>query len=1257
MPIRYKKAIRILLILLIPVVLLFGANYWLVANAENLLSEAVYRESNGTVSLKLDDISYNYRSHELKIRNAELTSLNKDTLTNYRFTVPHINLSLASLRQLIFHKKLTITGLVIPGPSIEVIRRSKRAKTTNVSLSTEMGRVYNAIRQALQRLQIRQMTITNASFVLRDETVEPTSVTTVSDIYFRIDNLMITSEEKQASGKPFFADNIVFKTREQKIDLPGGKHRIGFKSLSIDMEHQLLAIDSCYIESLGTSGYNNRFKANFDTIMLSRIDFGALYNSEILKADSVYCSAPRLEFEIVRKDSTDTTEKKLELRDVIQDIGTNMDFRYIGLRKASLDIRSGRRNASFSFSGQNRIIEFEGFRIIPDSTSPINIDRFMLEANDYESYSHDSLYLIRLRSIGLEDQALRLENVSISTHRLKPGMAYREHRVPLLTITGIDWQTLFFQKKIIADEVTLHTPTIVFRKRAGMAARPFKIYDAMDAANDLITVKRIRAENGSFEFDLGNGTMLNISGVTGSVRGRDLLMANNSEQMEESVEELYIDNAALKTNQLLLNIHNAHFDGPTATFSGNKLLLTTTDKTLSAEADNILLEKFRLLDSSLQISGVGWQYATIRFEKKPISPRPQKGHRPFSWLIEDIHGRNTAFLFRKDSVMLTTSLSNLHLQNLQQQFHHPMQWNQFTFAGDSLLLLTHGIRFRAGYYSIKKNDEILIGDPELHFSKNSTGIHLKADSLTTISNIAELLGGKNTVPYLNFYQPVFNITGGETMDAPRGTSDPTLSKPFPEFRISDMQWINPTINVEERSARGRFRILNVPDGSNRWTFTNIESHPTDGLRIDALGISDSLAWQPPLATEPLLRFRTEALLKKFRIPQKHGEPINFSLSQMYVPGLVLPGTNNKFIRDLRIYKDSISSAMFRFMLADLIHEPGWEASASEATFINNREKFRISGMNFQSSSNTASADSISYSPVLDKEAFISQQVFQTDYITVKSGKVNLYNPIRGADSLWTLDSVTIHNPRLFAARDKRLPFQHGVIKPLPAEMLRKIGFPLKINRLATDSMFVHYSEFNDKTNKEGTIELLLFKTALQNIATEPQNSDTLVLEASGMFTGSIPFSLFLSQPYLDSLETMDVLIQAGPGRLTNLNNFLPALASVYVKNGRFSHLSLDAKAGQETADGRILFRYHGLHIRVLKKGEVEKKAFITGLITFIADRFLLRTSNTHRESRFTLPRNQEKSVFNYLVKIVVKGAGTNTGILKEKKKKQKESRK
>lgn len=1247
-----KKIFRRILVVVVALGLLVAAmHFWLVNHAEQLISEVVRRESNGKVKLDLEKINYNYRTRQLRLKNAVLYNDPDDTLSAYRFQIPEIRLRLLSLRELIFQKKLGIDSITIASPVFEVTRNARRNRNKNISLSTEMGRVYNGITQTLQKLQIREMHLLNGKFVLKDNSSTPHTETVISNIDFQIDNLNIS--DSTSPERPFFAENIRFNTRNQHIDLPGGRQRLGFARFNINMKAQLISIDSFYIQSLRPEGEGNQLKAAFDSIRLIRIDFAALYNDETIVADSVYCSSPKLRLSLLPPSGE---KKKLSLREVLNDIGTSMELRYVGLRNAEVQLKGGKQEKEITFKGDNRLIEMDGLHIDPDGASPLRVDRFVLEANNYESYSPDSVYQIKLSSIGLEDQTLRLENVAIKTHLQKPGQPFRDHNIPLLTLNGIDWQALLFDKKIVAEDVTLTDPTVFFRKTTPGSGPKISVFDALDVVNDLVTVKDIRVENGRFYFELPQQTRFEFTGVSGMVHGNQLLYASNSREMEQSVGQLHIRDASLRTGRWRLAMREADYRPDDAMLRGERLELFDADQQLQATANGFTVSSIVPVDSlqQLNVGSISWEKANIRYAAGPLKRRPDGDKRSGrSLFIASIAGKNTGVNFDlPNNARAGTAFRYLHLRDVRPMDAGFLQsgFPRLSMAGDSIYYADASTLFSGGAYTYTEKGTFSIAKPALVLRKPGVQLNMTMQSLETDAPLPAVTGNSIDLKHLNLYQPEVHLFLDSTTSTEENTEARSVKK---SFSIGELTLHHPAVHVYKETGTGSMELHpQLTDIPKQWRFSGVKlDGQEDVFTIRSATFSDSLHLHLAGSKTPNYRFSTEVLLENISIPMRKNTEASVAVSRVSIPSISLPGADDLFLKGIEVRhpKLVLQKETSGF---DMMRLPGWKIGVNEGLWSNGRDQLKWTGTQYISDSACISIDGFELKPLLSKDSFFLQQVFQTDYITASGGRSWLKNINRQPDSSWTADLLELNGTNIAAYRDKRLPFQHGSEKKMPTQMLEDAGIPIAIREINARDMKVTYGEWNDKTDKEGFVTLEVNKAQLFPVTTTPQAGDTLFLTAQGRFMEQIPFQVSIEQPYLDTLRQMQVYLLAGPGMLTGLNAMLPALGSVYIKSGRFSQLTMNASADKNTATGEMLLRYQNLHLRILKKGNMEKKGFFASIATFLADHLLVKHSNQYRKGVFKHQRNTEKSVFNYLVKIIIKGAGTSAGLLKNKKNKK-----
>jgi hypothetical protein len=312
-----------------------------------------------------------------------------------------------------------------------------------------------------------------------------------------------------------------------------------------------------------------------------------------------------------------------------------------------------------------------------------------------------------------------------------------------------------------------------------------------------------------------------------------------------------------------------------------------------------------------------------------------------------------------------------------------------------------------------------------------------------------------------------------------------------------------------------------------------------------------------------------------------------------------------------------------------------------------------SNINFNKYTKTFSVDSVSFMPMQSRDSFISRHEFQTDYITVKSGKISL-GPfdldLYLEDSVLNAGVLTVNDVKFSSFRDKHKPFLAGKIKPLPVDALRKVPIKFSIDTINLINSIVHYAELNEKTNMAGTVEITdLNAQVLAARNYELGKNDSLLINASAKLMDSIKIRLDLRESFHDTLSGFLLKASASPVDATVLNKILAPLASIQLKSAKLDTLSMTVVGSEHLAVGEMDMYYHGLKVSFLKNGTNEKKGLLKGLLEFFANSFVIKNSNRSRTGIVFQERIREKSAINYIVKIALSGISNSIGIKNNKK--------
>lgn len=302
---------------------------------------------------------------------------------------------------------------------------------------------------------------------------------------------------------------------------------------------------------------------------------------------------------------------------------------------------------------------------------------------------------------------------------------------------------------------------------------------------------------------------------------------------------------------------------------------------------------------------------------------------------------------------------------------------------------------------------------------------------------------------------------------------------------------------------------------------------------------------------------------------------------------------------------------------------------------------------------TFSVDSFAYKPAAERNSFIAQNPYQVTYLTASTGSIiakevdiNKYL----ADTAINIKTIHIKNPVVYSYRDKRPPFNANVFRPLPVSMIKNISIPFSI-----DTIFIHngkavYTELNDKTLLEGSIPITRLNATISSVRNYNASiSDSLYVRAEGYLMDSAWMRLGIKESYEDSLAGFLMTLRMKPASLTFLNAALEPLASVRLRSGFLDTLSMRAVGREHVSLGEMKMFYHNLRVQFLKKRGETKRNLLAGLITFIANNFVIKRENRSETGQVYFPRLQNRSIFNYLVKMIMSGMASSVGAKQNKK--------
>jgi hypothetical protein len=206
--------------------IILGLHLWFVHNAKRMITDIVASKSQGKLKLELDEFSYNFFSNKIQVRSASLVSM--DSLTapvTYSVRFKKLTLKSSSFFSALFGKKITFDSIKLHEPDIVITQWRKDTVTRrtgdDLSISQEMGRLYNSMLDAIDAFAVRRIWIRDAQISLVNKMKPEELPVTVSNINF---NLFRTAAAAKKRDE--------YLPNEQTVDLDVANQEAGIRSLS-----------------------------------------------------------------------------------------------------------------------------------------------------------------------------------------------------------------------------------------------------------------------------------------------------------------------------------------------------------------------------------------------------------------------------------------------------------------------------------------------------------------------------------------------------------------------------------------------------------------------------------------------------------------------------------------------------------------------------------------------------------------------------------------------------------------------------------------------------------------------------------------------------------------------------------------------------------------------------------------------------------------------------------------------------------------
>ncbi len=1252
-----------------------GLYYLAIYRAGYLFEELVTSQSDGKLELNVKKAEFNVFRLRFDFKNPEI--LTKDTVgsaNSYAIQADRIYINVNSLISLYFFKHIVVDSVLIESPSINLIQL-KEGKQKKISIPEELHKAYTILEKVLNVVNLNSLKINNASFQFYKKTLDDPNPLKLSNVFLTIDQF---SQEQKDTKKGFlYADRILLEIYDADISLGEGNKGIKFKRFWMGTKSQTVKLDSCYLYNYPNDSAGNHYEVFLDSIRIIKLDLNEFATNNRIVFDSAYCINPTVDLSLKARNNTkahsgsNKLNQNFHFNDKIVGLTGDLFAGYLALKNTSFKLSLKKNDKTNKLSADRCDFVFDSLVIDRKNDQPVYAKKIKLDINNHTFVTPDSLFILKFDALSLMNKEIKLHNFSLlpTKHNKRSDITFLKASV--FELDSMNWSTLLSESKIYATQAILIRPEVKMKIRTNInradQTNTINQPKATESISNKLDLNDLIIQNGDFIIDLNEKERIEIKSLDLHVKVNKVTSATSEPEFFDGLDYLSFKKGLFESSKSKIYALDAKYSKSEGVTHIRKVDFNSTDESTSVSVDHFRMEGL-LIRSVRDISIGFFSYRTVNatFSKRndvsTKEPQAREGET-FNYNLGGFKGGETNVNFSSDDVIVALKLNQLAGNSLKVVEGQKPEIAGLFIEGNYLKFdQKNGVKASVEAFQIADKKVSYFKNTHLQLPLHNEKLKLTVPELVYSIDINSALRGSPKLNFVTIKKPKisFEQYGDEK---PHIKERQENHKEMPAFSIK-------TFNIEEPE------VLNYPTelsskllikpGISHWKLKGINSIH-GALSVDSMAVTMD---HPQLVSENLdSDVETNGKLElgvsgmKFK-PGKLNEKSEweFHLNQLGISDFPVHFRNNEGV-DQSIMIQSIAIQDLHLNdshagLLDIVNEENDDLKVSDGNFgfYNDKTHFDVHNFSFNKKSNSIQIDSIYFRPAMDKEAFTQSKDFQSTYLKLRTGKIEIGNV-----DLQTLlnekelrsTKVTLDDLKLYTYKDKRLPFQHGVTKPMLTEMLHGLKPKIAIDSLVFKNGLIEYEEFNKMTQQIGKINLTEIRGALANIKTNNASvTDSLRLNVFAKLLDTAELRVKYKQSYLDSLYGFHLKLVVNSFDLRALNPILQPFASADIKSGTLDTIRMSVVGRKYVAYGVMKMFYDNLNVQYLKKGDSTNKTIVTKSVSFFANR-LVHKRNKWKTGEVYAERDHEKAFVNYWVKTVIGGVLTNTGVRSNKKQERK----
>lgn len=1264
-----RKKIILLSVLLIVVVAATLFYFFAVYRIESTLQSIISSQSNGKLHFEVKKIRLNIFDLTFDFKESELLTIDStNSESGYRVSAERISVDMNSLKSMISKKHLLIDSLIIQSPVIE-ITKYKDIQKEKVSLPEEIDIVYKSLESVLKVLNLDYLRIADVKFTIDDRSNPATDPLTVSNLNLTVSNF----SEKNVTGKDRFlyADRILLEVFNQDILLPDKLHSIKFKRLRLSTNSKTIKLDSCYVYGLPADSLSGEFNIFFDSLRISNLDFNLLVKNNALKLDSAICYQPDLYLKLFLKNTNQKVDLlndekysgKLIEQHLKRMIG-NLDIGHLGVLNADIKVIAEKEGKKNIFNSENSNFNTGKFVVSTEDSIPIKLEQFELDIRNYTRYSPDSLYLVGFDGVKVNDKKIQLINFSINPTLKNKDPHKKVVKMQIFEIDEINWPVLFYEHRIMAGHASLIKPELSVvlpktgkNKSSNKNENPFAI---LSKVREKIGINNLYIEEGNVNIRIQNGHALAITNCYAGIDVNQLLSSENAVRLMDAIDTFSFNKGSLKNSSIQLSLNNVRYSKVLNSLTVGLIKENKTDKSSITSIKDARIYGINIHTfNDIEISGLSWGQAEL-FLNLPKKAGGEgvagKTNSDMKLTLYKLNGGSTILRLQGDAMEISTNVNQISTDEIMVKPDHKLVINNLNIEGHSISLIEDRIDGSITLFNIRHQKESSIENVKINLPLNGEKLSVFVPRLVFSSDINQSVAGKLTASFIELQKPEISFSplkNSTEIKTKKGSGK------IPQLDIGSLVINEPHFKNFPASISEKMQLdpgnLNI---SIRGILSGNESVKVDSIRVSSLkpGFGNNKIRLEKTGNESLFLTGSNIIFAPAKADAKavwSGKINSFKSSGIKLKMLQNDSVKQSVtIGSINFNNLNLSSETLNDYKKIIQNNPEFIASNGNIVFENNKIHVEARNLGINKMKKNFTVDSVAFYPIIDRNAFMATKEYQSNYIQLYSGPIELKNiDFEKAvnDTVFDVKKIIVNNLLFKDYKDKRLPFQHNVEKPFLTEMLKKIMLKFSVDSVVLRNSGIEYEEFNDKTELYGKINFTKIRGGLTRLKNyDLTKSDSLRINVYARFMDATDLRLRFEQSYTDTLSGFHLKVVGSSFNLRKLNPLLEPFVSAEVKTGYLDTLRMSVTGRKYVAFGEMKLHYHGLNVQYLDKGSEVHQSLKAKTISFFANR-IVHKNNRWGTGKVYAERDPEKGFVNYWVKILVGGVLTNTGVRTEKK--------